>query len=45
MNHKEELLASAQKYDAQSLHLHRFYKGKMQMLPKCRVQSVDDFSL
>ncbi|HEV2174519.1 MAG TPA: NADP-dependent malic enzyme [Nitrospira sp.] len=42
---KEELLAKAQKPAEESRRLHTFYKGKIQMFPKCPVRSLDDFAL
>src|SRR5690348_1948709 len=42
---KEELLAKAQKPAEESRRLHTFYKGKIQMFPKCPVRSLDDLSL
>lgn len=45
MQDKDELLAKAQKPREQALRLHAFYKGKVQMLPKCRIQDIRDFSL
>ena len=41
---KEELLAKAQKPAEESRRLHTFYKGKIQMFPKCPVRSLDDFA-
>ena len=38
---KEELLARAKKPSADALRLHPFYKGKIQVVPKC---SIWDFS-
>lgn len=45
MSTKEELLAKAQKPAEESRRLHTFYKGKIQMFPKCPVRSLDDFAL
>lgn len=42
---REELLAKAQKPAEEALRVHPFYKGKVQILPKCPVRSLDDFSI
>jgi malate dehydrogenase (oxaloacetate-decarboxylating) len=42
---KEELLARAAKPAADALRLHRFYRGKIQMLPKCAVRGAGDFAV
>jgi malate dehydrogenase (oxaloacetate-decarboxylating) len=41
----EELLAKAKKPAQLSPGMHRFYEGKMQVIPKCAVRSVDDFAI
>src|SRR4030067_238352 len=41
----EELLAKAKKPAALSPPLHRFYEGKVQVLPKCAVSSPSDFAI
>jgi malate dehydrogenase (oxaloacetate-decarboxylating) len=41
----EELLAKAKKPAALSPPLHRFYEGKVQVLPKCAVSSPNDFAI
>ena len=41
----EELLAKARKPALLSPSMHRFYEGKMQVIPKCPVRSVDDFAI
>jgi malate dehydrogenase (oxaloacetate-decarboxylating) len=41
----EELLAKAKKPAQLSPAMHRFYEGKMQVIPKCAVRSVDDFAV
>jgi len=41
----DELLAKAKKPAQLSSPMHRFYEGKMQMIPKCAVRSVDDFAV
>ena len=42
---KEELLAKALKPAEESRRLHTFYKGKIQMFPKCPVRNLEDFAL
>ncbi len=42
---REELLQQAAKPTADSLRLHPLYKGKVQMLPKCPVRGLEDFSI
>jgi len=42
---KEELLAKATKPAADALRLHPFYRGKIEIAPRCRVKSVDDFAI
>jgi malate dehydrogenase (oxaloacetate-decarboxylating) len=42
---KDELLAKARKPAEESLRLHRFYRGKVQIAPKCVIRGVDDFAL
>lgn len=41
----EELLAKAKKPAQLSPEMHRFYEGKMQVIPKCAIRSVDDFAI
>ena len=41
----EELVARAQQPSDEALRLHPFYRGKVQMLPKCPVRSFADFSI
>ena len=41
----EELLAKAQKPSADALRLHPFYRGKLAVTPKCRIQDLDDFAI
>jgi malate dehydrogenase (oxaloacetate-decarboxylating) len=41
----DELLAKAKKPAQLSSPMHRFYEGKMQLIPKCAVRSVDDFAV
>ena len=41
----EELLAKAKKPAQLSSGMHRFYEGKMQVIPKCAIRSTDDFAI
>ncbi len=41
----EELLAKAKKPALLSSPMHRFYEGKMQVMPKCSITSATDFSI
>jgi malate dehydrogenase (oxaloacetate-decarboxylating) len=41
----DELLAKAKKPARLSPPMHRFYEGKMQVIPKCAIRSVDDFAI
>ncbi len=41
----EELLARAQAPAEAAMRLHAYYKGKMQTLPKCALQQLQDFSV
>jgi malate dehydrogenase (oxaloacetate-decarboxylating) len=40
-----ELLAKAQKPSEDSLRLHPFYRGKLEVTPKCRIKSSSDFAI
>jgi malate dehydrogenase (oxaloacetate-decarboxylating) len=42
---REELLARAKRPAADAMRLHPFYKGKMQVLPKCAVRGLADFAI
>jgi len=42
---KEELLAKAKEPAKRAIPLHSFYKGKVQILPKCSIRNVRDFSI
>ncbi|MDD5308497.1 MAG: NADP-dependent malic enzyme [Deltaproteobacteria bacterium] len=42
---KEELLAKAQKPSDDAMKLHPFYLGKIEVVPKCCIRSVDDFAI
>lgn len=41
----EELLAKAEQPSKDALRLHPFYKGKIEIIPKCRIKSFDDFGI
>jgi malate dehydrogenase (oxaloacetate-decarboxylating) len=41
----EELLAKARKPAQISPAMHRFYEGKMQVMPRCAITSPDDFAV
>jgi malate dehydrogenase (oxaloacetate-decarboxylating) len=41
----EELLAKAKKPAQLSPPMHRFYEGKVQVMPKCAITSTDDFAV
>jgi malate dehydrogenase (oxaloacetate-decarboxylating) len=41
----DELLAKAKKPAQLSPPMHRFYEGKMQLIPKCTIRNVDDFAI
>lgn len=42
---REELLARAKKPDDDALRLHPYYKGKVQIMPKCAVRDLSDFAI
>jgi malate dehydrogenase (oxaloacetate-decarboxylating) len=42
---KEELLARAKKPTEDALRLHPFYQGKVQVMPKCPIRDLGDFSV
>lgn len=42
---KEELLEKAKKPGKDAMLLHPFYKGKIEVLPKCCIRSVKDFAI
>jgi len=42
---REELLAKAKRPAADAMRLHPFYKGKVQMLPKCAIRGLSDFAI
>ncbi|MCE1245924.1 MAG: NADP-dependent malic enzyme [Firmicutes bacterium] len=41
----EKLLAKAAKPSEDAMNMHPFYKGKIQVMPKCPVRSFDDFAI
>ncbi|MDZ7860172.1 MAG: NADP-dependent malic enzyme [Candidatus Krumholzibacteriota bacterium] len=42
---KEELLEKAKKPGEDAMKLHPFYKGKIGVMPKCCIRSIDDFAI
>ncbi len=40
-----ELLARAQKPAEEALRLHPYYRGKLEVTPKCAIESCDDFAV
>ncbi|MGD9030059.1 MAG: NADP-dependent malic enzyme [Anaerolineae bacterium] len=42
---KEELLAQAKQPAEEAMQLHPFYRGKVQIAPKCVVRGLDDFAI
>src|SRR5271157_111757 len=42
---KEELLEKAKKPAQDSLKMHPFYKGKIEIVPKCVIRDVNDFAI
>ena len=45
MTTREELLARAQKPAEEALRLHPFYRGKVQIAPKCPIRDLGDFAI
>ncbi len=45
MPDKEDLLAKAKEPAKRAIPLHSFYKGKVQLLPKCSIRNLSDFSI
>jgi len=41
----EELLAKAKKPGEDALKLHPFYKGKIEIVPKCVIRDFNDFAI
>lgn len=42
---KEELLAKARQPAKDAMQLHPYYRGKVQVAPKCAVRGLDDFAI
>lgn len=42
---REELLARAQKPAEDALRLHPYYRGKVQVMPKCPIRELKDFAI
>jgi len=42
---KEELLAKAEKPTEDAMRMHPFYRGKVQVAPKCAIRGIDDFAI
>jgi malate dehydrogenase (oxaloacetate-decarboxylating) len=42
---KEELLAKAKKPAEDAMKLHPFYKGKIEIVPKCCIRDINDFAI
>lgn len=45
MNNHQELLNKAEQPARDSLRLHPHYRGKIEIVPKCRISSLDDFAI
>jgi malate dehydrogenase (oxaloacetate-decarboxylating) len=43
--HVEELLAKAGKPSDEAMRLHPFYRGKLEVTPKCRISDLQDFAI
>lgn len=41
----EELLAIAEQPSKDAMRLHPYYKGKIEVLPKCRIKDLNDFAI
>jgi malate dehydrogenase (oxaloacetate-decarboxylating) len=41
----EELLAKAEQPSKDAMRLHPFYRGKIEVIPKCRIKNFDDFAI
>jgi len=41
----EELLAKAKKPAEDAMRMHPFYRGKVQIAPKCAIRGIDDFAI
>jgi malate dehydrogenase (oxaloacetate-decarboxylating) len=42
---KEELIKKAEKPGRDAMRMHPFYRGKVEIVPKCVVRSMDDFAI
>jgi len=42
---KEELIAKAERPAAEAMRLHPFYKGKIEIVPKCCIRELNDFAI
>ncbi|MDJ0766722.1 MAG: NADP-dependent malic enzyme [Myxococcota bacterium] len=42
---KKALIAKAEKPSADAMALHPFYKGKIEVVPKCCIRDLDDFAI
>ena len=42
---KEELLAKAKEPAKEAMRLHPFYRGKIEIVPKCRIRDFNDFAV
>jgi malate dehydrogenase (oxaloacetate-decarboxylating) len=42
---KEQLIAKAKKPGQDAMKLHPFYRGKIEVVPKCRIRDFDDFAI
>jgi malate dehydrogenase (oxaloacetate-decarboxylating) len=45
MKNVKQLLKSAEEPSRQARRLHPFYRGKIEVVPKCRVRDFDDFAI
>jgi malate dehydrogenase (oxaloacetate-decarboxylating) len=45
MSSHQDLEAKAAKPQKEALRLHPFYRGKIQIMPRCRIRDVDDFAI
>ncbi len=41
----EELLAKAEQPSKDAMRLHPFYRGKIEVIPKCRIRDFEDFAI
>ena len=45
MPDKDELLAKIERPAQEAVRLHAFYKGKIQIFPKCGISNLSDFAI